>query len=97
VLVNVVDVPDLCTFTVPSVLRRGPVTVAISTSGASPALAKALRKDLERLYPRSLGRFARSIGRARRRILRVLPPSPARTRLLKRLAAGLSFRKAKAR
>ncbi|HXX94637.1 MAG TPA: bifunctional precorrin-2 dehydrogenase/sirohydrochlorin ferrochelatase, partial [Planctomycetota bacterium] len=69
ILVNVVDVPELCTFIVPSVVRRGPVTLSISTEGQSPALAKALRKDLERLYPSSLGRFARSVGRARRRIL----------------------------
>src|SRR5258706_1573858 len=75
VLVNVVDVPKLCTFTAPSIVRRGPVTLAISTGGGSPALAKELRKDLERLYPQALGRFARSVGRARRRILRVLSPS----------------------
>jgi siroheme synthase-like protein len=97
VLVNVVDVPALCTFIVPSVVRRGPVTLAISTDGESPALAKALRKDLERLYPRSLGRFARTVGRARRRILRALPPSEARTRILKGLARGLAFTQAGAR
>jgi siroheme synthase-like protein len=97
VLVNVVDVPTLCTFIVPSVVRRGPVTLAISTDGESPALAKALRKDLERLYPRSLGRFARTVGRARRRILRAIPPSEARTRILKGLAGGLAFTKADAR
>lgn len=97
VLVNVVDVPDLCTFIVPSVVRRGPVTLAISTDGRSPSLAKALRKDLERLYPRSLGGFARTVGRARRRILRALPPSKARTRLLKGLTRGLSFGEAGAR
>lgn len=97
VLVNVVDVPELCTFIVPSVVRRGPVTLAVSTDGVSPALAKALRKDLERLYPRSLGRLARQVGRARRRILRALPPSGSRTRLLKSLAEGLSFGKAGAR
>jgi len=94
VLVNVVDVPELCTFIVPAVVRRGPVTIAVSTGGRSPALAKAIRKDLERLYPRSLGRLATRIGRARRRILRALPASPARTRLLKGLASGLSFRQA---
>lgn len=97
VLVNVVDVPELCTFIVPAVVRRGPVTLAISTGGRSPGLAKAIRKDLERLYPRSLGRLARELGRARRRILRALPPSPARTRLLRGLTAGLSPRKAEAR
>ena len=97
ILVNVVDVPELCTFIMPAIVRRGPVTLAVSTGGRSPGLAKAIRKDLERLYPRSLGRLARELGRARGRILRALPPSPARTRLLKGLTAGLSPRKAEAR
>jgi len=83
--VNVVDVPELCSFIVPSILRRGPVVVAISTSGQSPSLAKALRRRLEAILPASLGRTARRLGAARRRILRALPPSPGRTRLLKGL------------
>jgi uroporphyrin-III C-methyltransferase/precorrin-2 dehydrogenase/sirohydrochlorin ferrochelatase len=87
--VNVVDVPALSTFIVPSVLRRGPVTIAISTGGESPALAKALRQALARILPRGLGRLARSLGEARRRILRLVPPSPQRTRLLKGLVRGL--------
>lgn len=83
--VNVVDVPELCSFIVPSILRRGPVVVAVSTSGRSPSLAKALRRRLETLLPASLGRTAVRLGAARRRIMRALPPSPARTRLLKGL------------
>lgn len=46
VLLNVVDVTHLCTFIAPSVARRGPVTVATSTSGASPALARMFRERL---------------------------------------------------
>lgn len=83
--VNVVDVPELCSFIVPSVLRRGPVVVAVSTGGQSPSLAKALRRRIDALLPASLGRTALRLGRERRRILRALPPSPARTRLLKGL------------
>ena len=83
--VNVVDVPELCSFIVPSILRRGPVVIAVSTSGESPSLAKQLRRRLDAILPRSLGRLARRLGTARRRILRALPPSPARTRLLKGL------------
>jgi siroheme synthase-like protein len=45
---NVVDVTDLCTFIAPSVIRRGPVTLAISTGGMGPALARKLRRELER-------------------------------------------------
>ncbi len=83
--VNVVDVPELCSFIVPSILRRGPLLIAISTGGQSPPLAKALRRRLDAILPASLGRVARQLGAARRRILRALPPSKARTRLLKGL------------
>lgn len=50
-LLNVVDVPALCTFIVPSILRRGQLTIAVSTEGASPGLAKRIRQDLERIFP----------------------------------------------
>ncbi|MBW3595565.1 MAG: bifunctional precorrin-2 dehydrogenase/sirohydrochlorin ferrochelatase [Actinobacteria bacterium] len=46
-LVNVVDVPSLCNFVLPAISRRGPIAVAISTSGASPALAKRIRREVE--------------------------------------------------
>ena len=88
--VNVVDVPDLCTFIVPSIIRKGPVIVAISTGGTSPGLARALRLHLEKALPASLGPLARRLGVARRRILRALPPSPARTRLLKGLVKNFA-------
>jgi precorrin-2 dehydrogenase/sirohydrochlorin ferrochelatase len=83
ILVNVVDRPALCTFTYPSVLRRGPLTLAVSTDGESPALAKAMRRELERLYPaRSFARLAKLLGAARKR----LPPGPDRMRLFARFA-----------
>ena len=44
--VNVVDVPALCTFILPAVVRNGPLAIAISTSGASPALAKRIRREI---------------------------------------------------
>src|SRR5687767_4445297 len=90
--VNVVDVPELCSFIVPSVLRRGPVVIAVSTGGQSPALAKALRRRLDDALPASLGPTAVRLGAARRKILRALPPSPARTRLLKGLVRGVRLR-----
>jgi siroheme synthase-like protein len=49
-LVNVVDVPDLCNFILPAILREGPLAVAISTSGASPALAKRMKKEAGEMF-----------------------------------------------
>lgn len=65
VLVNVPDRPELCDFTVPSVLDRRPVLIAIGTGGASAGLAKALRLRLERLLPASLGALAEALATAR--------------------------------
>jgi siroheme synthase-like protein len=48
-LCNVADVPDLCNFILPAVHREGPIAVAVSTGGASPALAKRLRTQIAEL------------------------------------------------
>lgn len=64
-LVNVADRPDLCDFTLPSVLERGDVLVAVSTGGASAGLAKHLRLRLEGLLPASLGALAEALSKAR--------------------------------
>src|SRR5438067_4409803 len=46
-LVNVVDVPPLCNFILPAIVRNGPLAIAISTAGASPALAKRMKREIE--------------------------------------------------
>lgn len=82
VLVNVVDRPELCDFTVPSLLERGPVLVAVGTGGVSAGLAKALRLRLEGLLPDSLGRLAEALGAARVALRQRWPEAPDRRRAL---------------
>ena len=49
-LVNVVDVPPLCNFILPAIVRTGPLAIAISTAGASPALAKRMKREVSELF-----------------------------------------------
>lgn len=65
VLVNVVDCPEFCDFHVPAVLRRGPIAIAVSTGGASPYLAAALRDAIGKRIGPEYGRAAKELGRLR--------------------------------
>lgn len=88
VLLNAVDDPDHCDFTVPSMIARGGLLVTISTGGASPALSKRIRRELERNLGPEYGAFVRLLGRVRRAHRR-LPPDPrGNQRRLKRLVAS---------
>src|SRR3546814_20197797 len=64
-LVNAVDRPSLCDFTLPAIVDRSPVIIAIGTGGASASPAKALRQWLERLLPAPLGRVALALKAGR--------------------------------
>ena len=57
-LVNVVDVPPLCNFILPAIVRTGPLAIAISTSGASPALAKRLKREIAEIFGEPYARLA---------------------------------------
>ena len=57
-LVNVVDVPPLCNFILPAVVRTGPLAIAISTAGASPALAKRMKREVSELFGKEYAQLA---------------------------------------
>lgn len=64
-LVNVEDTPDLCDFHSPALVRRGELTLAVSTGGASPAVARAARERLEQAFSPAWGEALESIARSR--------------------------------
>lgn len=78
VLVNATDRPELCDFTLPAILDRDPVLVAIGTGGASAGLAKALRQRAERLLPAGLGAIAARLKQLRPAIFERWPDAAER-------------------
>jgi len=91
VLCNSVDDPEHCDFYYPAVVRRGPLQIAISTSGRSPALAARLRRELSRQFGQEWGALVERVGKKRQEILRRVP-STQRKRLLKEIATGSGLR-----
>src|SRR6476469_9836891 len=64
-LVNIVDVPPLCNFILPAIVRMGPLAVAISTAGASPALAKRMQREVAELFGEEYATLAIMLNDAR--------------------------------
>jgi uroporphyrin-III C-methyltransferase / precorrin-2 dehydrogenase / sirohydrochlorin ferrochelatase len=81
-LVNVVDRPELCDFTTPSILDRDPLLIAVGTGGASAGLAKHVRLRLERILPESLGKLARALQAARPELRERFPDGAERRRAI---------------
>ena len=75
---NVVDRPELCDFTVPSILDRGEIVAAIGSNGSAPVLAKSVRSKLERLLPARTGELAELAGRLRPEVKAAIPDAKAR-------------------
>jgi precorrin-2 dehydrogenase/sirohydrochlorin ferrochelatase len=69
ILLNVVDQPEFCSFYVPSVVRRGPLTIAVSTEGKSPLFARKMREKLEREVPPAFGEFVEYLGVVRDKVI----------------------------
>lgn len=92
--VNVVDMPELCTFVVPSVMRRGQLQVAVSTNGAAPSVAREIRRDLETRFPDWWGDYIDLLGEVRALVkTRVPGGASVRTPLFEALgAAGIETR-----
>jgi precorrin-2 dehydrogenase/sirohydrochlorin ferrochelatase len=73
VLLNVVDQPEFCSFYVPSVVRRGSLTIAVSTEGKSPLLARKIRERLEEIFPPAFGEFLAYLGAVREEVIARFP------------------------
>jgi siroheme synthase-like protein len=69
VLCNVVDDPEHCDFFYPAIVERGPLQIAISTGGRSPALARRIRMELERQFGPEYGEWVEHVGKLRKQLL----------------------------
>ncbi len=86
ILVNVVDCPDLCSFIVPSSVVRGDLCISISTGGASPALAKRIREDLEKTYGQEYEHYLKLLSKMRNVVMSKVIDPEKRRKILQRLA-----------
>ena len=86
ILCNAVDDPPFCDFYFPSVVRRGDLQIAISTNGASPALAQRLRKEINAQLPLDAGDWLTDLGNLRREVTQAEPLNDERKWLLHQLA-----------
>ena len=87
-LVNVVDVPPLCNFILPAIVRSGPLAIAISTAGASPALAKRMKREIEDQFGQEYARLALLLNEARGWAKATLPTYQDRKRFFESIVEG---------
>ena len=91
ILCNVVDVPELCDFFYPAIVRRGDLQIAISTSGQSPLLAQRIRKRLEQQFGPEYEAWVAELGKIRREVLDSDLPLERKRELLRSLAGQEGF------
>jgi siroheme synthase-like protein len=87
-LVNVVDVPPLCNFILPAIVRSGPLAIAISTAGASPALAKRMKREIAELFGEEYARLAVLLNDARGWAKATLPTFQERKEFFESIVVG---------
>lgn len=81
--VNVVDNPDLCDFIVPSIIRKGDLTIAISTSGELPLLSKKLRQKIEEIVTDDYLEYLHIMGELRRHLIKTVKEAHKRSVIMK--------------
>lgn len=91
VLCNVVDVPDLCDFFYPAVVRRGDLQIAVSTGGQSPSLAQKIRQQLEKQFGAGYAAWVAELGETRKLILASDLDKERKLELLHSLASREAF------
>jgi siroheme synthase-like protein len=87
-LVNVVDVPPLCNFILPAIVRTGPLAIAISTAGASPALAKRMKREIGELFGEPYADLAILLNEARGWAKATLPTYNDRKEFFESIVGG---------
>jgi precorrin-2 dehydrogenase/sirohydrochlorin ferrochelatase len=87
-LVNVVDVPPLCNFILPAIVRTGPLAIAISTAGASPALAKRMKREIGERFGEPYATLAVLLNEARGWAKATLPTYRDRKRFFESIVEG---------
>ncbi len=92
VLCNSVDDPAHCDFFYPAIVRRGPLQIAISTGGCSPALAARLRRELEQKFGPEWGKWVEHVGELRRQILGSKMSAVTRKQRLQQIITPQAFR-----
>lgn len=87
ILLNVADVPKRCNFILPATVRRGDLSISVSTAGKSPALARNLRQDLEKRYGPEYGVLVALLGELRDQVISLGKSTAENKELFDRLAA----------